>query len=250
METYHVNDCYRHLQKEDMAGPCHRLAPWRGICAGVGIGLLILGLMGLSGCTEKETDANDIFEPTSKRVEQNLLPVVLGESQTVLRNLLNLIPVMAEICATPLAEMNAFVSALPELQDAQQQIGDRFTYQNDGTWRATWRDVVFGDIQGQQTGPSGASSSDITLKMSFRSQGQTLLQVMPFALTPASSLTIRNPATPPPCTAATPEGYFLFQDANTGVWTLGWCAQNTSKHFSGSVSASAVTPSMGSSLAA
>jgi hypothetical protein len=203
--------------------------------------LLILALSGLWGCAEEEKDASDIFSSTAKRVEENLLPEVLDEGETVLRNLLNLLPVMSEICTVPLAEMGAFVSALPELQNAQQQVSDYFTIQNDGTWKATWRDVVFGDIGGQHTAGSGTPSVDVTLTMSFRSQGQTLLEVMPFALTPASALTIRDSATPPACTAEAPEGFFLFQDAATGLWTLSWCAQDTPKRFAGSISATAVT---------
>jgi len=157
----------------------------------------------------------------------------------VLRNLLNMFPLLTEICATPLGEMGDFTSALPELQRAQQQVGDPFRLdESDGSWRGAWRDVVFGSADGQTAAPA----VDLTITLRFQSPDLITLLAMPFALAPQrASLTAREPPAPPACTPERPEGFLLFQDAASGVWTLSWCAQGTAKTFTGTISAQAIT---------
>ncbi|MDH3598303.1 MAG: hypothetical protein OEU26_01545 [Candidatus Tectomicrobia bacterium] len=201
---------------------------------------LLLGCVsGLLGCSDELTQGNDTLGDTADRVEQNVLPPLLDESGDVLRNLLNMFPLLNEICATPLGDLGEFTSALPELQRAQQQERDPFQIdESNGSWRASWRDVVFGSADGQTAVPA----VDLTITLRFRSPNLVTLQALPFAIAPQSaSLTAREPPEPPACTPERPEGFLLFQDAASGVWTLSWCAQETTKTFAGTISAQAIT---------
>jgi hypothetical protein len=203
------------------------------------IALLLGAVSGLLGCSDELTSGDDTFGNTADRIEQNLLPPLLDESGDVLRNLLNMFPLLIEICATPLGELGDFTSALPELQRAQQQVGDQFRIdESNGSWRAFWRDVVFGSADGQTAVPA----VDLTIALRFRSPNLVTLLAVPFALAPQrASLTAREPPEAPACTPERPEGFLLFQDAASGVWTLSWCAQGTAKTFTGTISAQAIT---------
>jgi len=203
------------------------------------IALLLGAVSGLPGCSDELMSGDDTFGNTAERIEQNLLPPLLDESGDVLRNLLNMFPLLSEICATPVGELGDFTSALPELQRAQQQVGDRFRLdESNGSWRGSWRDVVFGSADGQTAVPA----VDLTIGLRFRSPNLVTLQAVPFALAPQrASLTAREPPAPPACTPERPEGFLLFQDAASGVWTLSWCAQGTAKTFVGTISAQAIT---------
>ncbi len=200
-------------------------------------------LMGPLGCQQDISGTEDALGDTVERVERNVLPVVIDESEVVLRNLVNLLALFPEICATPLGELGDFQSALPELQRAQQQVGDIFTFDEDsGSWEAVWRNVVLGDADGVRTVDTAVPSVDVTLRLRFRNEGFATLEAVPFALVPDSAVkTARTPPTPPTCAAEAREGFFLFQDAETGVWTLSWCARETAKLFMGEVSAPAVS---------
>ena len=202
---------------------------------------LVLGVVsGLLGCSDELTSSDDTLGDTADRVEQNLLPPILDESGEVLRNLLNMFPLLTEICATSLGQLGDFESDLPELRRAQQQVGDRFRIDEaNGFWRASWRDVVFGNADGQAAVPA----VDLTLTVRFRSPELSILRAVPFALAPqrASLLTERKPPAPPACTRESREGFLLFQDATSGVWTLSWCAPMTATTFAGSISAQAIT---------
>jgi hypothetical protein len=203
------------------------------------LALLLGAVSGLLGCSDELMSGDDTFGNTADRVEQNVLPPLLDESGDVLRNLLNMFPLLTEICATPLGELGDFTSALPELQRAQQQVGDQFRIdESNGSWRGAWRDVVFGSADGQAAVPA----VDLSIALRFQSQNLATLLAVPFALAPQhASLTARVPPEAPACTPERPEGFLLFQDAASGVWTLSWCAQETAKTFTGTISAQAIT---------
>jgi hypothetical protein len=203
------------------------------------IALLLGAMSSLLGCSDELTSGDDTFGNTADRIEQNILPPLLDESGDVLRNLLNMFPLLTEICATPLGELGDFTSALPELQRAQQQVGDQFRIdESNGSWRGAWRDVVFGSANGQ----NDMLAVDLSIALRFRSQNSATLVAVPFALAPQrASLTAREPPEAPACTPESPEGFLLFQDAASGVWTLSWCAPEAAKTFTGTISAQAIT---------
>lgn len=198
---------------------------------------------GLLACSEQFSKAEDALGDTVARIEQSVLPPIVEETGVVLRNYVNFLPALLEICATPVGELGEFTSQLPELQRAQQQVGDTFTLDDsNGFWQATWRDVVFGDQDGQLTVDAGTPSVDVTITARFRNAGQATVRAVPFIL-PSSELvqTSREPGDLHMCTDATPEGFYLFQDRTTGIWTLGWCAQGTDKVFQGDIAAPALS---------
>ena len=203
------------------------------------LALLLGAVSGLLGCSDELMSGDDTFGNTADRVEQNVLPPLLDESGDVLRNLLNMFPLFTEICRTPLGELGDFTSALPELQRAQQQVGDQFRLdESNGSWSGAWRDVVFGSADGQTEVPA----VDLSIVLRFQSQNLATLLAVPFALAPQhASLTARVPPEAPACTPERPEGFLLFQDAASGVWTLSWCAQETAKTFTGTIFAQAIT---------
>jgi hypothetical protein len=60
--------------------------------------ILLLGVVsGLLGCRDDLIKADDTLGDTAERIEKNLLPPILDESGEVLRNLLNMFPLLSEI---------------------------------------------------------------------------------------------------------------------------------------------------------
>ena len=210
----------------------------RGIRCRLLIAALAAAWFGLLGCSEEFSGAEDTLGDTAERIERLVLPPIVDETEAMLRNYLNFLPVLLEVCATPVGALGDFSSQLPELQRAQQQSGETFTLEDlSGSWRAAWRDVVFGSQNGQ-----GAEGIDVTLIARFRNAGLAPIGAVPFHL-PADegTPTGRDPDDLHACTASTPEGFYLFQDRSTGVWTLGWCAQGESKVFQGEINAPALS---------
>jgi hypothetical protein len=209
--------------------------------SGLVITVLAAMLYGSLGCSEQFSGAEDALGDTAARIEQSVLPPIVEETEVMLRTFVNFLPLLPEVCATPVGELGDFVSQLPELQRAQQQVGDTFSLDDrNGFWQAAWRDVVFGDPDGRHAATAGTPSVDIRLTARFRNAGLASVRAVPFAL-PSSELvqTSREPGDLLTCTESTPEGFYLFQDQMTGVWTLAWCTQATNKVFQGELSASA-----------
>ncbi len=212
------------------------------------MGLFITGiaaiLSGLIACSENFTNVDDALGDTAERIEQIVIPPIVDETQTVLRNFVNALAVLPEVCLTPVGELGEFVSGLPELQRAQQQFGDTFTINDiNGAWEAVWRDVIFGDQDGQLSGAEvDTPSVDMMLTVAFRDAGFGSVRAVPFLVLASEAIpTIRQPSEPPVCTAQSPEGFYLFQDGMTGLWTLSWCAQGAPKVFEGTIQAPAMT---------
>ena len=204
------------------------------------LGLVLLLVSGLSACNDGLTDPEDVFSDTQQRVEESLLPVLTDESEVVLRHLLNVLAALPEICATPLAELGLFTSSLPALQNAQQQVGDMPTLdEDDGSWEVTWRDAVLGDDAAPLTVDTDTPSINLTLTIRFRAPNLATLRAVPFTL--ASPSVVQTVADPPACATVTNEGFFLVQDAVTGEWTLSWCALGETKVFEGQITAQAIS---------
>jgi hypothetical protein len=194
---------------------------------------------GLLACSEQFSGPEDTLGDTAERIEQVILPPIVADAEDMLRNYVNLLPLLLEICATPVGELGEFTSQLPELQRAQQQVGDTFTIDDEnGFWHVAWRDVIFGDQDGQFTSEASTLGIDVMLTARFRNTGLGSVRAVPFDL-PSTELvqTSREPDDLHTCTETTPEGYYLFQNRDTGLWTLGWCAQETSKVFRGEITA-------------
>lgn len=228
----------------------------RGVPAGgrgrigrcVRMGLFIAGLAavlcGLLACSEDLVGVDDTLGDTAERIEQIVVPPIIDETQVVLRNFVNVLALLPEVCVTPIGEVGDFESGMPELQRAQQQFGDTFTINDlNGSWLATWRDVIFGDQDGQLSGAEADTPSvDVMLTARFRDAGFAAVRAVPFVLPATESVqTIRQPSEPPVCTAQTSEGFYLFQDGQTGLWTLSWCAQGAPKVFEGEIQTQAMT---------
>jgi hypothetical protein len=197
---------------------------------------VLLLVSGLSACNDDVTDPDNVFNDAQQRVEETLLPELTDESEVVLRYLLNILAALPEICATPLAELGSFTSSLPALQNAQQQVGDTPTLdEDDGSWEVTWRDVVLGDDAAPLTVDTGTPSVNLTLTMRFRARNLVTLRAVPFTLAPPSA--VQTVADPPACATATNEGFFLVQDAVTGEWILSWCALGETRVFEGQITA-------------
>lgn len=194
---------------------------FRGCC-----GLLIL-LALLAGCEADLPSQEEVFADAAQRVEANLLPPLVAESEAVLRNLLNLFTALPELCATPLAQLGAFVSALPALGAPDEVAFDDAA----GRWTLQWRNVVLGE--------AAAPAVDVTLRVVFRAQDGFVLRAVPFSLAPRSTLALGGE--PPSLRAGNLEGYFLFQDPASGVWTLRWRALGSPKVFAGRINAEAVS---------
>jgi hypothetical protein len=197
----------------------------------------------LLACSEQFSGPEDALGDTAERVEQVILPPIVADTEAMLRNYLNMLPVLLEICATPVGELGDFTSQLPELQRAQQQVGDTFTVDDEnGFWQVAWRDVIFGDQDGRLTSDVDALGIDVMLTARFRNTGLGSVRAVPFDLPSAELLqTSREPGGLHTCTETTPEGFYLFQDRLTGLWTLGWCAQGTSKVFEGQITAASLS---------
>ena len=110
-------------------------APWLSLVVLVGCGI---GL--LPGCDANVPSQDAVFPDAAQRVEDNLLPVLTDESDVVLRNLVNFLTALPEICSTPLASLGSFTSSLPALR---QPAATTFN-QRDGSWDIIWQDVVLG----------------------------------------------------------------------------------------------------------
>lgn len=131
----------------------------REVRSGLLIAMLAAVWCGLLGCSEQFSGAEDALGDTVERIEQGVLPPIVEETEALLRNYVNFLPALLEICATPIGELGEFTSQLPELQRAQQQVGDTFTIDDsNGEWQAAWRDVIFGDQDGQLTTDAGTLS--------------------------------------------------------------------------------------------
>ncbi len=215
----------------------------RAIRPGLCIVAIAMVWCGLVACSEQFSDAEDALGDTAERIEQGVLPPIVEETEVMLRNFVNFLPVLVEICATPIGELGDFVSQLPELQRAQQQVGDTFTIDDtNGAWQAAWRDVIFGDQDGQLSMAADAPSVDVTVTARFRNAGRGSVRAVPFALPSRGFVqTSRDPGDLFTCTETTPEGFYLSQDRTTGVWTLGWCAQGTDKVFQGEINTIGLT---------
>jgi hypothetical protein len=197
-----------------------------------GISLLVgLSALGWLGCDANLPDADDVFEDARLRAEANLLPPLQEESQTVFRNLLNTFAILPEICATPLAELGLFRSSLPTLRNVQPEV--KFD-DDDGDWALTWRGVILGDNNAQLTQDTATPRVDLRLIIRYRAETLAALLAVPFTLAPPS---LQFAGEPPSYAAGTVEGFFLFQNALTGEWTLRWRALNTTKIFEGRISA-------------
>ncbi len=209
----------------------------RNVRSGLVIAVLVAMLFGLLACSEQFSGAEDALGDTAERIEQQVLPPIVEETGVMLRNVVNLFPLFLEVCTTPVGELGDFVSQLPELQRAQQQVGDTFTIDdNNGFWQAAWRDVIFGDQDGQLTTDAGTPSVDVMFTARFRNAGLASVRAVPFELLSSELFqTSREPDDGHTCTNTTPEGFYLFQDRMTGVWTLGWCTQATDQVFQGEI---------------
>jgi hypothetical protein len=203
-------------------------------------GLVVFGVGLLLGCQDNITTQDEVLGDARARVEANVLPVLVGkpgeekssEVAAVLRNLVHLLAVLPEICATPLARLGTFASSLPTLQAPTQPI----TFNNtDGRWEITWQDRILGDADAALTVDTATPRVDMTLTVRFRSQALQTLRAIPFSLVPQTDLT----ADPPATFAA--EGFFLFQDRDSGLWTLRWSSPTTTKVFEGRITATALT---------
>lgn len=197
--------------------------------------LVLLGLASavLLGCDARVVNQDDVSEDAAQRVEDNVLPLLLDESSVVLRDLTNLLSALPEICATRLARLGSFVSSVAALGRPQVTLNDE-----DGTWEMRWQNVVLGDHDGPPTADAEALPVDITMTVTFRSENFTPLQAIPFTLAASSGLQTTGE---PPAFAAGEEGFFLFQDAATGEWTLRWRALDTPKVFAGQIEAPIVS---------
>ena len=222
---------------------------WLASVARCGLLIVVLAAAcaGLLACSEEFSGAEDTLGDTAERIERLVMPPIIDETEAVLRNYLNFLPLLLEVCATPVGALGDFDSDLPELKRAQQQFGDTFTLDDrNGAWQAAWRDVVFGAPNDQSA--AGVAGIDVMLTARFRNTGLASVRAIPFSL-PADGgiLTSRDPNDLEDlddlhtCTQETPEGFYLFQDGSTGVWTLGWCAQDASKVFQGEINAPALS---------
>ena len=204
---------------------------YRGWCTGLCVFLLAV----LVSCTDKEFNDNDASDDFLRRVEENILPEIASESEAMLRNLLNFMPVFTEMCATPFADLGRFQSNLTALRQAEQGPDDGIRFidddndNDDGTWQVTWRNVVFG-----ADSASGAIAPvDARLNARYLDENFTTIRPFPFDLTPRMSTP--QTAGDPTTMNFTKEGFYLFQDVQTGQWTLRWHA-NTTKVFKGRLS--------------
>ncbi|MGQ4809517.1 hypothetical protein NKDENANG_02934 [Candidatus Entotheonellaceae bacterium PAL068K] len=191
--------------------------------------LVALGIGLLPGCDANLPSQDEVFQDAAQRVEDTLLPPLVDESEAVLRNLVNLLTALPEICATPLASLGVFTSSLPALgKPSVTTFND-----SDGTWDLTWRDAVLGDDDGQFTGDTTTPPIDVTLNVRFRSQNGLTLRAVPFTLVnPDTTQTVGTPTLACITTAC----FFLYQDAATGVWTLRWLTQEGTQVFAGTLS--------------
>jgi hypothetical protein len=204
---------------------CSTWLRWLGI-------FLLLGGSVFIGCNANVTDEDEVFGDARQQVEQNVLPVIVAESEVVLRHLSNFLAALPEICATPLAALGSFTSSMPGLgAPATVEYHD-----NNGRWIMRWSNVVLGDTDNQLT--SATPRVDILLRIFFRSIGRASLRAIPFSLAPVTALQLAGE--PPSYAAGLTEGFFLSQDATNGQWRLRWRARNSSKVFEGRISVDSI----------
>lgn len=202
---------------------------WRTLCCALVCGVL-LGLHVLSGCDANIPSQDEVFGDAAQRVEANLLPPFLNESETVLRNVLNLLAALPEICSTPLATLGSFVSSMPALG-----VPVRSTFDDEeGSWEIVWQNVVLGDTDGQLTSATNALRVNLTLTIRYLSPILQTLRALPFSLVPQT--TLQTGGEPPSVATGTVEGFFVFQNVATGEWTVRWNALDT-KVFEGRINA-------------
>lgn len=191
--------------------------------------LILAGYVGV-GCDANVTEEDEVFSDARQGVEQTVLPTIVDESEAVLRNLMNFLAALPEICATPLAALGSFTSSMPSLGRPSS-----VDYNDDnGRWRLDWQDVVLGDDDDQLTVDTTTPRMDIILRVFFRSQGRVVLRAIPFSLAPQSALSLAGE--PPSYASGVTEGFFLSQDAANGQWRLRWRALDTAKVFEGRIS--------------
>ncbi|MCZ6874503.1 MAG: hypothetical protein O7G88_13405 [bacterium] len=203
------------------------------------VALILLVLVMVAGCKENIPDDDDVFDNAKNRVADNVLDDITKESEAVLRNLTNLIAALPQICATPLAKLGAFESALPVLgrPDSVVLIGEDDEDTEEGiffnSWVLSWLNVILGDDDTSLDEDTDTPPVDITLNV----RHQTSQLPIPFTLVPQSALlATATVGQPPSLEAGNTEGFFLYQDAPTGVWMLRWRAIDTAKVFSGTIS--------------
>jgi hypothetical protein len=138
----------------------------RPLCLG-GVLILLVGIL-CSGCTE-EVHEDEVFDDVRDQVVENVLPNIQEESQAVLRNLLNFLAALPQLCATPIAALGRYESALPGLgrPDTVELDDDG---DDEGEWTLTWLDRVLGDNT-PLTVNTNTPRVDITLKFFYLSQG-------------------------------------------------------------------------------
>jgi hypothetical protein len=196
----------------------------------------------LVGCEANLTEQDEVFSDAAQRVKENLLPPLVTESEVVLRNLVNLLTALPEVCSTPLANLGSFSSSLPALgRPAVITLNDE-----DGIWEMVWRNVVFGDDDAQLTVDTGTPSVDVTLTVQFLTRAQQRLRAVPFTLTPQTTVQVAGEPASFACAPTETMGcFFLFQDSTpgptAGQWTLRWRAVGDARVFEGRVNAVAVT---------
>jgi hypothetical protein len=182
----------------------------------------------LVACTDEGTDESEVFPDAAQQVTQDILPEMVDESEAVLRNLLNALVVLPEICATPLSALGTFTSRLPGV--ASPDIVE--FKEGSGSWELTWLNVVLADTDDQLTSNT-VPSVNMVLTILFRARGGATLRGVPFILAPFSALQIDGE--PPSYAAALTEGFFLSQDRQSGQWRLRWRALGTPKVFEGNI---------------
>ena len=156
------------------------------------VALILLVLVIVAGCKENIPDDDDVFDNARDRVKANVLDDITDESEAVLRNLTNLLAALPQICATPLASLGAFESALPVLgrPDSVVFIGeddedtDEDIFLN--SWVLRWSDVILGDDDTSLD--TDTPPVDITLNVRYRTSQLSTLNAIPFALVPQSAL--------------------------------------------------------------
>ena len=203
---------------------------WRGGSrSAVLVGLLLsISATVFVACTDQGTDEAEVFADAAQRVEQNILPDIVVESEAVLRNLLNALVIFPEICATPLSALGIFESRLPGV--GRTDIAD--FRDEDGTWKLTWFNVVLADTDDQLTSGT-VPGMDMVLSIVFRTRGGEVQRGVPFALAPFTALQLDGE--PPSYAAGLTEGFFLSQERQSGQWQLRWRALGTPKVFDGTI---------------
>lgn len=193
---------------------------WAGLCC------LSLGMV--AGCKDNTTEQNEVFADAKERVKTRVLPELTRESQAVLRNMVNVLTIFPEVCATPLAGIGNFTSQT--IGKPNITPGDE-----DGEWIFTWSNVVLGDDD-LTTVNADAAPVNVTMAVIFRAQNDDPLRAIPFSLAPQTAL--QTVGEPPSFVTGTTARFFLYQNGTTGAWILRWRAGGEDKIFAGVLTAS------------